>query len=143
MATGKTHASHISVLVDDYADVQKDISPSVTDVTIPIQHETTNVTGYEDGVINVSIGLANQPLTVRGVFDSTLLVGSHTVLSRVVGDINTARTVVVQVGIRTAWAGGDPYYTGVFFCTSLVYSGDMTYTATFLPATTTAPGWTS
>ena len=143
MATGKTNAKYILVLIDDYADVQKDISASVTDVNIPETFDNTDVTGYSDGVINVTVGQPNKPLTISGVFDSTLLVGSHTVLSRVVGDIYTARTVVVQVGVQKAWSGGDPYHTGVYFCTSLVYSSDMTYTAEFVPATTTAPGWTA
>ena len=143
MATGKTQAKHIIVLVDDYADVQKDISASVTDVSIPRTWDQTDVSGYSDGVTNITVGQPDTPLTLRGVFDSTLLVGSHTVLSRVAGDIYTARTVVVQVGIRAAFAGGDPYHTGVYFCSSLVYSSDMTYIAEFVPATTTAPGWTA
>ena len=143
MATGKTNVSHITVLIDDYADDQRDISLGVTDVNIPQTWDETDVSGYSDGVTNITVGVPNKPLTLSGVFDSTLLVGSQTVLSRVVGDIYTARTVVVQVGIRAAFAGGDPYYTGVFFCSSLVYSSDMTYVAEFIPATTTAPAWTS
>lgn len=143
MATGKTNAKHILVFVDDYADASKNISPSVTNVTIPRTWDETDVSGYSDGVTNVTVGQPNTPLTIEGVFDSTLLVGSHTVLSRVVGDVYTARTVIVQVGIRAAFAGGDPYHTGVYFCSSLVYSSDMTYVAEFVPATTTAPGWTT
>jgi hypothetical protein len=143
MATGKTNAKHISVLIDDYADVQRDISASVTDVSIPRTWDQTDVSGYSDGVTNITVGQPNTPLTISGVFDSTLLVGSHTVLSRVAGDIYTARTVIARVGIRAAWAGGDPYHTGVYFCSSLVYSSDMTYVAEFVPATTTAPGWTA
>ena len=143
MATGKTNARYILVLIDDYADVQRDISASVTDVSIPRTWDETNVTGYSDGVINITVGQPNTPLTISGVFDSTLLVGSHTVLSRVAGDTFTSRTVIVQVGMQGVFAGGDPYYTGVYFCTSLVYSSDMTYTAEFVPATTTAPNWTT
>ena len=141
--TGKTNAKYISVLCDDYADAVKDITASVTDVNIPRVQDQTDVRGYSDGVINVTVGQPDMPLTISGVFDSTLLVGSHTVLSRVVGDIYTARTVVVRVGIREAWVAGNPYHTGVYFCKSLVYSSDMTYVAEFVPATTTAPGWTS
>ena len=143
MATGKTNANYILVLIDDYADVQQDISASVTDVSIPRTFDETDVTGYSDGVINVTVGQPNTPLTVSGVFDSTLVTGSHTVLSRVVGEIWTARTVVVQIGIQAAFSGGDPYHTGIYFCTSLVYSSDMTYVAEFVPATTTAPIWTA
>lgn len=143
MATGKTNASHISILIDDYADVQRDISLGVTDVNIPRTWDESDVTGYSDGVINITVGQPNTPLTIQGVYDSTLLIGTHTVLSRVAGDIYTARTVIARVGIRAAWGAGDPYYTGVYFCSSLVYSSDMTFTAEFVPATTTAPGWTS
>ncbi len=139
----KTNAKYILVLIDDYADAQQDISASVTDVSIPRTFDTADVTGYSDGVVNVTVGQPNTPLTVSGVFDSTLVTGSHTVLSRVAGDIYTERLVVVQIGIGEAFGGGDPYHTGIYFCTSLVYSSDMTYVAEFVPATTTEPSWTT
>ena len=141
MATGKTHSSKITVDIDDYADVIRDISPSVTSVEIPITVDSTNVEGYSDGVINVTTGQPNQPLTISGNFDTTDLVGAHTVLSRLVGNISDSVTITVQVGIRAAPAGGDPKYEGLFYCTSLVYDNSLKFVSTFEPATATAPAW--
>lgn len=143
MATGKTHASHITVDIDDYADVIRDISKSVTEVNIPITVDSTDVRGYSDGSINVTVGQKNMPLTISGHFDTTALVGAHTVLSRLVGNISDSVTITVQVGIRAAPVGGDPEYEGLFYCTSLVYDGSLKFVAQFEPATSTAPTWTT
>jgi hypothetical protein len=139
--TGKSHASHITVDVDDYADVIRDISPSVTDVLLPITQDGTDVTGYSDGVINVTMGQPNQPLTISGHFDTTDLVGAHTVLSRLVGNISDSVTVTVNIGIRATPAATDPEYEGLFYCTSLVYDGSLNFVSLFEPATSTAPAW--
>ena len=141
MATGKTHASHITVDIDDYADVIRDISPSVTDVSIPITVDSTDVASYSDGVINVTVGQPNQPLIISGVFDTTALVGAHTVLSIFVGNISYSVTITFQVGIRTAPAGGDPEYEGLLYCTGLIYDNSLKFVSTFEPATATAPDW--
>ena len=143
MATGKTNAQHITIDIDDYANVIRDISSGVTDVSIPITYDTQNIEGYSDGVINVSIGQPNTPLTISGVYDTTLETGAHTVLSRLVGVIEDSVLITIQIGIRAAPAGGEPEFEGLFYCTSLVYSGDLTFTAEFVPATTTAPAWTT
>ncbi len=143
MATGKSNAKHITIDIDDYANAIKDISASVTGVNIPITHDEADVTGYSDGVVNVSIGQPNQPLTISGVYDSTLLTGGHTVLSRIVGSVEDSVTITIQIGIRTAPTGGDPEYEGLFYCTSLVYDGSLNFVATFMPASGTAPAWTT
>ena len=61
MATGKTHARWIRVWCDDEVPTLRDISASVTDVTMPIASNTTDVTGYSDGVINFTMGQPGQP----------------------------------------------------------------------------------
>ena len=141
MATGKSHAKHITIDIDDYANVIRDISVGVTDITIPETFDTQDITGYSDGVRNVSIGQPNQNLTVSGVYDTTALIGAYTVLSRLVGVTNTSTLITVQVGIRGVPAGGDPEYEGLFYCTSLVFDGSMNFVAEFVPATSTAPAW--
>ncbi len=141
MATGKTHVSHITVDIDDYNDDIKDISPSLTGVDIPIDVDSTVVSSYSDSAINVTVGQPNQPLTLHGHFDTTALVGAHTVLSRLVGNISDSVTITVQVGIRAAPGGGDPEYEGLFYCTGLVYDGSLNFVSTFEPATSTAPEW--
>ncbi len=143
MATGKTNATRITVDIDDYANAIKDISPSVTSVEIPIGIDTQDNTGYSDGVINVSVGQPNQPLTISGVFNTTALTGAHTVLSRLVANITDSVTITVQIGIRAAPVNPNPEYEGLFYCTSLVYANDLTFEASFEPATATAPAWTT
>ena len=143
MAEGKTHVSHVTVDIDDYADVIRDISPSLTGVDIPETIDTTDVTSYSDGVINVTVGQPNQPLTLLGHFDTTDLVGAQTVLSRLVANISDSVTITVQVGIRSAPVGGDPEYEGLFYCKSLVYDNSLKFVAEFEPATSAAPAWTT
>ncbi len=143
MATGKTHSRYTTIDIDDYANVIRDISPSITDVSIPRTYETQDVTGYSDGAINFQLGPVDAPLTMQGFFDSTALVGGHTVLSKLVGVIETSVTITIQFGIRAVPAGGNPEYEGLFYCKSLVYGSDLAFTAEFVPATTTAPGWTT
>ncbi len=143
MATGKTHSKFTTIDIDDYANVIRDISPSITDISIPRTHDTQDVTGYSDGGINFSIGQVNAPLTMQGFFNTTALVGGHTVLSKLVGVIETSTTITIQFGIRAVPAGSDPEYEGLFFCKSLVYASDLGFTAEFVPATSTAPGWTT
>jgi hypothetical protein len=141
MAAGKSHSSNITVDIDDYGNVIRDISIGITDISMPITSDNTDVTGYSNGVINFMMGLPNQPLTMTGVFDTTALIGAYTVLSRLVGVLATSTTITIQVGIRAAPAGGDPEYEGLFFCTSLVFGNDLTFVAEFVPATSTAPAW--
>ncbi len=143
MATGKTHKKYATVDIDDYANVIRDISPSITDISIPRTHDTQDVSGYGDGVINFSIGKVDAPLTMQGVFNTTALTGAHTVLSKLVGVIETSTTITIQFGIRAVPAGSDPEYEGLFYCKSLVYGSALEFTAEFVPATTTAPAWTT
>ena len=141
MAEGKSNAKFITVDIDDYADVIRDISPSVTAVDIPKTVDTTDVSGYSDGAINVTVGQPNQPLTISGNYDTTADVGAHTVLSRLVGNISDSVTITVQIGIRAVPTSNDPEYEGLFYCTSLVYGNDLKFEAKFEPATATAPAW--
>ncbi len=141
MAEGKTHVSHITVDIDDYNADIRDISPSLTGVDIPFDVDSTDVTGYSDGVINVTVGQPNQPLTLHGHFDTTDLVGAHTVLTRLVANISASIKITVQIGIRTAPVGGEPEYEGLFYCKSLVYDNSLNFVSMFEPATSAAPVW--
>ena len=138
---GKTNVKYVTVDIDDYANDIRDISAGITGIDIPITSDNTDATGYSDGVINVTMGLPNQPLTMTGNFDTTLLTGAYTVLSRLVGVLATSTTITVQVGIRAAPIADNPEYEGLFFCTSLIFGNDLTFVAEFVPATTTAPDW--
>ena len=141
--TGKSNSKNITVDIDDYANVIRDISAGITDVTIPITSDNIDVSAYSDGVLNVSMGLPNQPLTMTGNFDTTLLTGAYTVLSRLVGVLATSTTITVQIGIRAVPTTDDPEYEGLFFCNSLIFGNDLSFVAEFVPATSTAPAWTT
>jgi hypothetical protein len=142
MATGKTHSKFSTVDIDDYANVIRDISASITDISIPRTYDSVDVRGYSDGVINFQLGQPNTPLTMQGVYDTTALTGAHTVLSRLVGVIEDSVLITIQIGIREVPPiGGNPEYEGLFYCQSLVYDGSLNFTAEFVPATSTAPAW--
>ena len=141
--TGKSNSKNITVDIDDYANVIRDISAGITDISIPITSDNMDTTGYSDGVINVSMGLPNQPLTMTGVFDTTLLTGAYTLLSRLIGVLATSTTITVQIGIRAGPGAGDPEYEGLYFCNGLIFGNDLSFVAEFVPATSTAPAWTT
>ena len=145
--TGKSNARWIRVWVDDVtAGTPRDISTSVTNVTVPINYATEDVTGYSDGVTNVSIGHPSMNVTMDGVLDNTATTGSHIVLSGIVGIVdddasNAPYTVTVQIGIRKAPEAGDPEFEGEFYCAEYNLNGDLTWNASFHPASSTAPAW--
>jgi hypothetical protein len=138
---GKTNAKYITIEIDDYNNDIQDISAGITNISMPITSDNTDTTGYSDGVINFTMGQPNQPLTMTGNFDTTLLTGAYTVLSRLVGVLATSTTITVKIGIRAAPVADNPEYEGLFFCISLIFGNDLTFVAEFVPATTTAPDW--
>ncbi len=141
--TGKSNAKWIRVFVESSDGGNRDISPSTNNVTIPINYATTDVTGYSDGVTNVTIGQPSMVIAMDGVFSNAATTGSHTVLKGVVGytGSNAPLTITIQVGIRKAPENGDPEFEGLFYCTNYVVNGDLTWNATFQPASGTVPAW--
>ena len=143
--TGKTNAKWIRVWVEASDAGLEDISADVTSVTIPIVNDTTDVTGFSDGVRNVQIGHPSMDITMDGVFNDTVDTGAHTVISSIVGDsgANSPYTVKVQIGIRAAPVATCPEFLGTnaYYCTGYTVNGDLTWNATFSPGTGTAPAW--
>ena len=144
--TGKTNAKWIRIFVEDSSGSDQDISAAVTNVNIPINYDSQDVTGFSDGVTHVTIGQPAMNVTMDGVFSNTASTGAHVVLSDIVGKTdddseNSPYTVTVQVGIRKAPESGDPEFEGVFLCTEYNLSGDLTWNASFHPGTGTAPLW--
>ena len=146
--TGKTNARWIRVFVDDAtaADTPRDISLDVTNVTIPINYATADVTGYSDGVINVTMGHPSMNVTMDGVFSNKGDDGAHTVLSSIVGKNDdivdySPYTLTVQVGIRKAPENDDPEFEGLFLCNEYTVNGDLTWHASFHPGGSTTPAW--
>ncbi len=141
MATGKTNAKWIRVFVDDTNPTLQDISAAVTNVDMPIGVNSSDVTGYSDGVINFTVGHTDQPITMSGVFSNLASTGAHTVLSAIALQATPTITVRVQIGILAAPSGSDPEYEGEYLLTQYDVHGDLTWDATFQPASSTAPVW--
>ena len=144
MATGKTNARWLKVLVDDSGGTARDISGDVTNIQqFGLRHEETDVTGYSDAVINFTLGHPEAPIVMSGTFNNTATTGSHVVLSGIVGLQSALTTVTIQVGIKAAAAGGNPEFEGEYYCSEYVLSGDngITWSARFVPGSTTAPAW--
>ena len=144
--TGKSNPKWIRVWCEDSAGAVQDISASVTDVTVPINYVNQDVTGFSNGVINVSIGQPAMNLTMAGVFSNTGGTGSHIVLTSILGKSdnstdNSPYTVKFQIGVRKVPETGDPEFEGLFYLTEYNLAGDLTWTASFHPAYGTAPVW--
>ena len=141
--TGNSHSKWIRVWVDDDGvPTLRDISADVTNVTIPINFDSQDVTGYSDGVRHVTIGQPSMVVAMDGVFSNTANTGSHIVLSAIVGKCaDNTYTVKIQIGIRKAPEATDPEFLGEFYCTDYVVNGDLTWSATFQPGIGTAPLW--
>ena len=141
MATGKTNARWIRVWVDDEVPTLRDISAAVNDVNMPWTVESSDVTGYSDGVINFTVGHPDTPITMSGDFSNTADTGAHDVLSAIVGQATPSVTVKIQVGILAAPSGTDPEYLGEFLCTEYSVDGSLKWNATFLKHGSSAPVW--
>jgi hypothetical protein len=135
MATGKTNARWITVVYNS-----QDISTDVTNIDLPITKDQTDVTGYSDGVHNVTFGHPDQPVTITGHFNDTATTGIHTVMSAA-ALVATGYTLTVAIGIGAAPVATNPEYEGVFGVASYVVNGDLTVTVELVPTTSTAPAW--
>ena len=136
----KTNAKWIRVWCDDETGTLRDISGSVTNVEIPIAHNESDVTGYSDGVINVTVGQANNNVTMDGVLDFAANL-SHDVLSNIVGFVTTVTEVKINIGINRVPEATDPEWTGEYYCVEYSLSGDLTWHASFMPAGGTLGLW--
>jgi hypothetical protein len=138
----KTNAKFIRVWVDDEGGNLRDISGSVTNVDIPIVQNESDVTGYSDGVINVTVGQPNNNVTMDGVLDHGADL-SHDVLSNIVGFTTTVTEIEVRIGINRAPANPDPQWEGEYYCVEYTVSGDLTWHASFMPAGSSLGTWTT
>jgi hypothetical protein len=144
MATGKTNAKHIRVLVDDNTPTAQDVSASVSNISgVGLTYAEQDVTAYSDGVVNFTLGHPSSEIEISGPISNTASSGSHTVFSAIAGDQTTTHTVTVRIGIRAVPTTGDPEFEGEYYCSSYVVNGDGTYTARMVPASATAPAWGS
>lgn len=144
MATGKTNAKHIVVYVDDSGATARDITPAVSNISgVGLEYAESDVTGYNDGVVNFTLGHPSSEIEITGPFDNTATTGAHTVFSGINGQQSATVTLTVQVGIRAAPTTGDPEFEGEYYCSRYVVNGDGTYNARLVPGSSTVPAWGS
>jgi len=106
MATGKTHARFMRLIVDGV-----DLSGDTRQVgEFGVTYDTAECTGWSDGVKNFTLGHANHLLNgYQAVFNNTAATGSHTELSAIEEYI-----ISLPIGIRAAPAVGDPAFLQSF-----------------------------
>jgi hypothetical protein len=144
MATGKTNARYIKVLLDDSAAAPQDISASVTDISgTGLDYQTQDVTAYSDGVINFTLGHPSAEVDLSGPLNNVATTGAHTILGTIIDApySQASYTLTVQFGIRAAATTGDPEFEGEYLVSSYIVNGDATWNAHLVPATGTAPAW--
>lgn len=116
----------------------------IISVDLGLKFDQFDVTGFGDAVHNMINGQLRAPVTLKGYLTTTTDVGTHTVIKDVFAQGKTA-TLTVQVGQNAAPTTGDPEYSGEFLVSSYVpvlsNGGAVSFTATLVPATGTAPAW--
>lgn len=142
--TGRTHAKHITVKLDNSGGTLTDISAYINTIgSVGLTYETQDVTAFSDGVRNIVIGQPTAPLTIGGPFDTTI----HTQMTGINGAV-TPLSLDIQIGIVSAWDAGEPQFgitssaTSGYLCHS--YMVDMqanTWTAQLNVFGATAPAW--
>lgn len=142
--TGRTHAKHITVKLDNSGGALTDISAYVNTVgPVGLTYDTQDVTAFSDGVKNIAIGQPTAPLTIGGPFDTTI----HTQMTAINGAA-TPLSLDIQIGIRHAWEAGEPQFgitssaSSGYLCHS--YMVDMqanTWSAQLDVFGATAPAW--
>jgi len=142
--TGRTHAKHITVKLDNSSGTLTDITAYVNNIgTVGLTYDTQDVTAFSDGVKNIVIGQPEAPLTISGPFDTVI----HAQMIAINGAV-APLSLDIQVGIRHAWEAGEPQFgitssaTVGYLCHS--YTVDMqnnTWSAQLNVFGATAPAW--
>lgn len=104
--TGRTHAKHITVKLDNSGGTLTDITAYTNTVgTVGLTFETQDVTAFSDGTKNIVIGQPTAPLTIGGPFDTVI----HTQMTGINGAV-TPLSLDIQIGIRHVWESGEPQF---------------------------------
>lgn len=121
---------------------------------VGLQHETVDLTAFQDAVKGGLPGHPSGDIEISGPFDTAAaatapaLSGSHTILSAING-LATPLSLGVFVGMGAAWTNGNPVFglaktaTSGYICTSYTFNpNDGTYSAHFTPYPGSAkPDW--
>lgn len=140
--TGRTHAKHIQVYLDDSGGTLTDITAGVNTVgTVGLTAETEDRTNWSDGIKNIVIGQPTASLTIGGAWNT--VIHSHmTGIDRT----GVPLSLDIRVGIRHAWESGEPQFgitsssSSGYLCVG--YTTDFaTWSATLDVFGVTAPAW--
>ena len=142
--TGRTHAKHITVKLDNSGGTLTDISAYVNSIgTVGLTYESQDVTAFSDGSKNIVIGQPTAALTIGGPFDTVI----HSQMIGINGAV-TPLSLDIQIGIRHAWEAGEPQFgitssaTVGYLCTGYVVDMSAnTWSATLDVFGATAPAW--
>ena len=143
MTTGKSNARWIRAKVDNSSSSLTALNSVKRVQTFGLKYGTQDVTAYNHGVLNVTLGHPEAPIQMMGAFDTA----DHDLLTAIVGketDSGSAWTCTVQieVGVLAAPTTGDRKFSGEYKCVSYEVNGnDLTWSALFLPGSSTAPAW--
>lgn len=142
--TGRTHAKHITVKLDNAAGTLTDITAYTNTIgTVGLTFETQDVTAFSDGVKNIVIGQPTASLAIGGPFDTVI----HTQMTAING-APTPLSLDIQIGIRHTWEAGEPQFgitssaSSGYLCHSYVVDMSAnTWAATLDVFGPTAPAW--
>jgi hypothetical protein len=142
--TGRTHAKHIKVLLDNSGGTLTDITAYVNSIgTVGLAFDTQDVTAFSDGSKNIVIGHPAAPLTIGGPFDTTI----HAQMIAINGAL-TPLSLDIRIGIRHAWESDEPQFgisasaSSGYLCHSYVVDMSAnTWSAQLDVFGATAPAW--
>ena len=107
MATGRTDNRFTRAYIDGY-----DMSGYIRSVgPLSTVFPTDEQAALSDGIKNSLLGQASiTPTVFNGFLDNTATSGLHVITNAA----NTARTIMLPIGIRAAPAQGDPVFCGIY-----------------------------
>jgi hypothetical protein len=141
VGTGRTNTKFISFFLDNSAGALTDLTPYTRSIgTVGLTYESQDVTAYNDGVKNVTIGRPDAPIAVQFLMDTTVF--AHLIALNHV----TPLSLDVRIGIRQAQVTGEPCFGISMSATSGYLLKDFTSDGEFINATfevfgPTAPDW--
>ena len=128
-----------TVSVDDGGAVLRDISTSVTSLTINTPRGVWDITGMDKSAVERLLLLADATVEMSGVFDPTATTGSHTVL-RTVSSTTVTRTVTMVIN-STPTATLSMEMLASNYTLTRAQSGELTWSCTFQLQSGTVPTW--
>jgi len=134
----------LKIYLDNDAGLPCDISTYVESIDLPTEFDELDVTGFLDGSKNSIPGMPGFNIELACSFSVDATVGTHTVLSDIVGT-GSAHTLTAQLGQNTTPTTGDPEFEGEFWCpkygVSATPTGKVAVTSSLRVYGSVAPGW--